>query len=49
MGWLHREIVTALYGYSKAEIVPGPRVYGGMSMPTEMILQTIFPHKKFVF
>ena len=49
MGWLHREIVTALYGHSKAEIVPGPRVYGGMSMPTEMILQTIFPNKKFVF
>ncbi|EQD24888.1 MAG: hypothetical protein D084_Lepto4C00318G0001, partial [Leptospirillum sp. Group IV 'UBA BS'] len=45
MGWLHREIVTALYGHCKAEIVPGPRVYGGMSMPTEMILQTIFPDK----
>lgn len=49
MGWLHREVSTALYGQSKAEITAGPRVFGGMSMPTEMILQAIFPEKKFVY
>ncbi|MBI4388840.1 MAG: ferredoxin oxidoreductase, partial [Nitrospinae bacterium] len=38
-GWLHKEICSTLYGYSKATIHPGPRVFGGMTMPTEMILE----------
>jgi pyruvate ferredoxin oxidoreductase alpha subunit len=49
VGWLYRDVAAALYGYSKAEIIPGPRVFGGISLPTEMILQYIFPDKKFVF
>ncbi len=49
VGWLHREVCTALYGHTKAEIVSGPRVFGGISLPTEMILQYIFPDKKFAF
>ncbi|MBI5197702.1 MAG: ferredoxin oxidoreductase [Nitrospirae bacterium] len=43
VGWMNREVKTALYGYSKAEIVDGPRVFGGISMPTEMILEYLFP------
>lgn len=38
-GWMHREVASTLYGHCKAEIIAGPRVYGGMSMPTEMILE----------
>jgi len=49
VGWLYRDVAAALYGHSKAEIIPGPRVFGGISLPTEMILQYIFPEKKFVF
>jgi pyruvate ferredoxin oxidoreductase alpha subunit len=49
VGWLYRDVAAALYGHSKAEIIPGPRVFGGISLPTEMILQYIFPDKKFVF
>ena len=37
-GWLHRDVCTTLYGHSKASIYPGPRVFGGMTMPTELIL-----------
>lgn len=39
IGWLNREVRTVLYGHSNAEIVDGPRVFGGISMPTEMILE----------
>jgi len=34
-------VAAAIYGYSKAKIVGGPRVYGGMSMPVEMIFEEI--------
>ncbi len=37
-GWLHKEICQALYGHSEAIIYNGPRVFGGMTMPTELIL-----------
>ncbi len=37
-GWLHKEICLTLYGHSNATIIAGPRVYGGMTMPTEMLL-----------
>jgi pyruvate ferredoxin oxidoreductase alpha subunit len=43
VGWMNREVRTALYGHSKAVIVDGPRVFGGISMPTEMILEYLFP------
>jgi pyruvate ferredoxin oxidoreductase alpha subunit len=39
VGWMSREVRSALYGTTKAEIVSGPRVFGGMSMPTELILE----------
>ncbi|MCZ6580605.1 MAG: ferredoxin oxidoreductase, partial [Nitrospirae bacterium] len=41
VGWLAKEVATAIFGYSKAKIVAGPHVYGGMSMPVEMILDEI--------
>lgn len=37
-GWLHKELCSILYGECDAKIINGPRVYGGMTMPTEMIL-----------
>ena len=37
-GWLHKEVCTTLYGHTEATIYPGPRVFGGMTMPTELIL-----------
>lgn len=41
VGWLAKDIATAIYGYSKAKIVAGPHVYGGMSMPVEMIVDEV--------
>ncbi|HEY5648285.1 MAG TPA: transketolase C-terminal domain-containing protein, partial [Nitrospiria bacterium] len=43
MGWLNREVKTALYGEinPKAHIIGGPRVFGGMSMPVELIVDTV--------
>jgi len=41
-GWLNREIRATLYNHSQADITPGPRVFGGITMPTELILQWIF-------
>lgn len=38
-GWLHKELCSEMYGHITANIRPGPRVYGGMTMPTEMILE----------
>ena len=38
-GWLHKELCSSLYGKCNAEIIAGPRVYGGMTMPTEMVLE----------
>jgi pyruvate ferredoxin oxidoreductase alpha subunit len=46
VGWMGKEVKAALYGYSEAEIVDGPRVFGGMTMPTEMILEWLFPKDK---
>ena len=45
-GWMHKELCSILYGKSKAEIINGPRVYGGMTMPTEMILEWLAKHRK---
>jgi pyruvate ferredoxin oxidoreductase alpha subunit len=36
-GWLHKEVCSTLYGNNDAKIIAGPRVYGGMTMPTEML------------
>lgn len=45
LGWLNREIRATLYGYTKAQITDGPRVYGGMTMPTELILDWVQNHQ----
>lgn len=45
-GWMFKEVCSTLYGYSNAKIVPGPRVYGGMTMPTEMLLDWLEEHRK---
>ena len=45
-GWLHKELCSTLYGLITAEIIPGPRVYGGMSMPTEIILEWLAKARK---
>ncbi len=41
VGWLAKDIATAIYGFSDAKIVAGPHVYGGMSMPVEMITDEV--------
>ncbi|MBS3872706.1 MAG: ferredoxin oxidoreductase [Firmicutes bacterium] len=45
-GWLNREVRATLYGHTQAEIADGPRVYGGITMPTEMILEWLFDSEK---
>jgi pyruvate ferredoxin oxidoreductase alpha subunit len=40
-GWLAKDVATAIYGFSNAKIVAGPHVYGGMSMPVEMITDEV--------
>ena len=45
-GWLHKELCSTLYGQIKADIVPGPRVYGGMTMPTELVLDWLKEYRK---
>ncbi|MCA9474270.1 MAG: ferredoxin oxidoreductase, partial [Nitrospira sp.] len=41
VGWLAKDVATAIYGFSKAKVVAGPHVYGGMSMPVEMIVDEV--------
>ncbi|MFQ5716049.1 MAG: transketolase C-terminal domain-containing protein [Nitrospinales bacterium] len=38
-GWMFKEVCSALFGHCQANVIPGPRVFGGMTMPTEMILE----------
>jgi pyruvate ferredoxin oxidoreductase alpha subunit len=45
-GWLHKELCSTLYGRIKADIISGPRVYGGMTMPTEMVLEWLAKYRK---
>jgi len=45
-GWLHKEVCSVLYGRTKGVIKDGPRVYGGMTMPTEMILEWLAEFRK---
>ena len=45
-GWLHKELCSTLYGQIKADIVSGPRVFGGMTMPTEMVLEWLAKYRK---
>ncbi len=39
VGWLAREVAAAIPGNDR--IVPGPRVYGGMTMPPDVIVEVI--------
>ncbi len=41
VGWLAKEVATTLYGFSKAKIIAGPHVYGGQSMPVELIVDEV--------
>jgi pyruvate ferredoxin oxidoreductase alpha subunit len=41
VGWLAREVATEIYGHSKAKIIAGPHVYGGQSMPVELIVDEV--------
>jgi len=41
VGWLEKEVKTALYKKCDADVVGGPRVGGGMSMPAEAIIQEV--------
>ncbi|HET6497705.1 MAG TPA: transketolase C-terminal domain-containing protein, partial [Coriobacteriia bacterium] len=38
-GWLAREVASVITGNDR--IVPGPRVYGGMTMPPDVIVQVV--------
>lgn len=41
VGWLAKDVAAAIFGYSKARIIGGPRVYGGQSMPVELIVDEV--------
>ena len=41
VGWLAKDVATAIYGWSKAKIIAGPHVYGGQSMPVELIVDEV--------
>ncbi len=41
VGWLAKDVAAAIYGHSKAKIIAGPHVYGGQSMPVELILDEV--------
>ena len=43
VGWMAREVKAVLYGEipSQPFIIGGPRVFGGMSMPVELIVDTV--------
>ncbi len=41
VGWLAREVATAIYGHSKAKIIAGPHVYGGQSLPVELLVDEV--------
>jgi pyruvate ferredoxin oxidoreductase alpha subunit len=45
-GWLHKEVCSVLYGRCDAVIKDGPRVFGGMTMPTEMVLEALADFRK---
>lgn len=43
IGWMAREVKHALYGETESQplIIGGPRVFGGMSMPVELIVDKV--------
>jgi pyruvate ferredoxin oxidoreductase alpha subunit len=44
VGWLEKEVKEALYNRINPEIIGGPRVAGGMSLPSEAIQREVFEH-----
>ena len=36
-----KEVSTALYGECNAHMIAGPRVFGGMTMPVELIVERV--------
>ncbi|MBI3810932.1 MAG: ferredoxin oxidoreductase, partial [Nitrospirae bacterium] len=40
-GWMAKEVSTALYGECTAHMIAGPRVFGGMTMPVELIVERV--------
>lgn len=40
-GWLAREVKESLYKKSDADVISGPQVAGGMSMPAEAVIQEV--------
>jgi len=46
VGWLERELRKVLYKKSNAEIIGTPRVAGGMTMPTEVVIKEVLEHLK---
>ncbi|MFQ5449191.1 MAG: transketolase C-terminal domain-containing protein [Nitrospinaceae bacterium] len=45
-GWMHKDVCSTLYGNCQAKISAGPRVFGGMTMPTEMVLEWLAEARK---
>lgn len=41
VGWLEREVRASIYKHSDADVIGGPRVAGGMTMPPEIIVQEV--------
>lgn len=41
VGWLAKDVAASIYGHSKAKIIAGPHVYGGQSMPVELIVDEV--------
>jgi len=44
VGWLEKEVKEALHNSHPAKVVGGPRVAGGMSMPSEAIQKEVYEH-----
>jgi pyruvate ferredoxin oxidoreductase alpha subunit len=44
VGWLDKEVKTAIYGLCDTNIIGAPRVAGGMSLPAEAILKEVLEH-----
>lgn len=40
-GWMATEVKSTLYGECQAMILAGPRVFGGMTMPVELIVERV--------
>jgi len=46
VGWLANDVKAKIYGHCDTEVVAGPRVAGGMSMPSEAIIAEVMEKLK---